>query len=134
MRTTRGGEEKKKGERKKERRKKIFADVTFVLTGVFSKIFCIGIEAQRENFFVQRKKRRIFTRSLKISDKLANYTRDIQYNIIKSPSTVRPRSILSKASKCLPTQRVSYLLGRQSTNNCTRNCSRTFHLGSRIVH
>lgn len=47
----------------------------------------------------------------------------IRYNIIKSPSTVRPRSILSKASKRLPTQRVSYLFARQSTNNCTRNCS-----------
>lgn len=134
MRTTRGGEEKKREKERKKggrnlRRRDIRADRCFL-----EDILHWDRSTKRENFFVQRKKRRIFTRSLKISDKLANYTRDIQYNIIKSPSTVRPRSILSKASKCLPTQRVSYLLGRQSTNNCTRNCSRTFHLGSRIVH
>lgn len=97
-------------------------------TGVLSKIFRDlhwDRSTKRENFLVRREGK--FLDFHEIVKNIWRITREydvvIRYNIIKSPSTVRPRSILSKASKRLPTQRVSYLFARQSTNNCTRNCS-----------
>lgn len=106
MRATRGEEEKKAG--KKERRKKSWQpDATFVPTGVFSKIFRDlhwDRNTKRENFLVRREGK--FLDFHEIVKNIWRITREydvvIRYNIIKSPSTVRPGAFFRKRPSVFP--------------------------------
>ena len=134
MRATRGEEEKKRKKGGRNLRSRTWHSCWQVFTSQVISRFALG-SAERISSLNIWHDINIILRSTRKKENFWTLDEMVWHDIntIKSPSIYSFKCrILSKASKCLPTQRVSYLLAPQSTNNCTRNCIVVHFISCRI--